>query len=638
MKHRLLIGAALAALLANPVQAWAQRAGENAVASAQDAFGTSVGNERVGLYSPFGARGFSPVQAGNVRINGMYLDYQADLVDRLVAGSNVRVGLTAQGYPFPAPTGVADFSLRLPGSEAVASTVIGIGPFGGPRMEVDAQLPLTDTLGLAGGVGVNDQENYYGGDQRVSTAAIIARWRPAENVEIIPFWSMQDEDGGEAQPIVFTAGAYLPPRFERRRYFGPDWAQNEGQDFNYGLLATLGFGDWTLRGGAFRAIAHDYRNFTPVFLNTTTEGEADREVLFEQARRFASTSGELRLTRQVIEGERLHLVHLMTRGRLRDRRYGGGQRFDFGPGRIDEPIVAPEPTFTLGQQTFDEVRQATVGLGYEGRWRDVGELSLGIQRSFYEKSVVRPSGPLPVSKASPWLFNGTLSIIASSRLVFYAGYSKGLEESPVAPEIAVNRGEAPPAIMTEQMDAGFRYAFTPALRLVAGVFDVRKPHFALDPDRMFRELGERRNRGIEVSLAGQVTPRLSVVLGAVFLDATVSGDAVTLGLIGPRPVGSIGRTVTGAVNWNLPWVDGLSVDLAYESSSDRIASSTRSLVIPGRYVASLGGRYRFELMGKPATFRAQAASVNKVYGYNNLGEGFYYNPPRRFQMSLTVDM
>ena len=29
--------------------------------------------------------------------------------------------------------------------------------------------------------------------------------------------------------------------------------------------------------------------------------------------------------------------------------------------------------------------------------------------------------------------------------------------------------------------------------------------------------------------------------------------------------------------------------------------------------------------------------MNYVYGWNNLGQGFYYNAPRRFQASLTVD-
>jgi iron complex outermembrane receptor protein len=174
---------------------------------------------------------------------------------------------------------------------------------------------------------------------------------------------------------------------------------------------------------------------------------------------------------------------------------------------------------------------------------------------FYEKGggppVRRPAG----LGVEPWLFNGTLSLIASRDLVFYAGYTKGLEESPVAPEIAVNRGEAPPAIITEQMDAGFRLNLSKSLRLVAGVFDVRKPYFALDPAKLFRELGEVRNRGVEVSVAGQITPRLNIVLGAVFLDATVSGDAVDLGLIGRRPIASIGRNINGALNWSVALVE-----------------------------------------------------------------------------------
>jgi iron complex outermembrane receptor protein len=608
------------------------------VASAQDAFGTSVGSERVGIYFPQSARGFSPVQAGNVRINGMYFDYQTDLNGRLISGSNVRVGLTAQGYPFPAPTGVADFSLRLPGAEAVASTILGLGPFGGPRAEVDAQIPLSETLGVAAGLGINRDEQYYGGHRRLITAAAVARWRPTENVEIIPFWSMQDNSGDEGQPIIFTAGAFLPPRIERRRYFGPEWAENQASGTNYGLVSTFSSGEWTLRGGAFRSIADNARNFNVLFLNTSREGEANRQVIYEEGARSASTSGELRLTRQMIEGERLHLVHLMARGRMKDRRYGGSQRFAFGPGRIDEPITAPEPAFSPGAQSTDKVRQVTAGLGYEGRWRDVGELSLGVQRTFYEKAVVNPSGALPVSKSSPWLFNGTASILAGRNLVFYAGYSKGLEESPVAPEVAVNRGEAPPALITEQMDAGFRLNLTKTLRLVAGVFDVRKPYFALDPDKVFRELGERRNRGIEVSVAGQITPRLSLVLGALFLKARVSGDAVDLGLIGPRPVGTIGRNINGALNWDLPWVKGLSLDLAYEGTTDRVANSANTLVIPARYAAALGGRYRFELFDKPATFRAQLSSFNDAYGFNSIGEGFYYNLPRRFQTSLTVDL
>ncbi len=51
----------------------AQRTAENAVTSADDAFGTSVGNETIGLYGIGEVRGFSPGAAGNIRIDGLYL-------------------------------------------------------------------------------------------------------------------------------------------------------------------------------------------------------------------------------------------------------------------------------------------------------------------------------------------------------------------------------------------------------------------------------------------------------------------------------------------------------------------------------------------------------------------------------------
>src|SRR3546814_8839604 len=50
------------------------RSAENAVRQAEDAFGFSVGRESLGLYSSSNVRGFSPLDAGNVRIEGLYFD------------------------------------------------------------------------------------------------------------------------------------------------------------------------------------------------------------------------------------------------------------------------------------------------------------------------------------------------------------------------------------------------------------------------------------------------------------------------------------------------------------------------------------------------------------------------------------
>ena len=97
----------------------AQRTGENAVTAADDAFGTSVGNETIGLYGIDEVRGFSPASAGNIRIDGLYLGGIVIGNSRIQSGSTVKVGLSAQGYPFPAPTGIVELSLRPAGTEPV---------------------------------------------------------------------------------------------------------------------------------------------------------------------------------------------------------------------------------------------------------------------------------------------------------------------------------------------------------------------------------------------------------------------------------------------------------------------------------------------------------------------------------------
>lgn len=113
----------------------AQHASDNPVASAEDAFGLTLGLESIGLYGPGGVRGFSPQSAGNVRIGGLNFDQQGGLSNRVVEGSTVRVGVSEIGYAFPAPTGIVDYELRNPGDGTASATIIAsAGPYVTVRM------------------------------------------------------------------------------------------------------------------------------------------------------------------------------------------------------------------------------------------------------------------------------------------------------------------------------------------------------------------------------------------------------------------------------------------------------------------------------------------------------------------------
>ena len=123
-----------------PLIATAQRVDDNAVTAANDAFGTTVGTQTIGLYDPGNVRGFSPKDAGNLRIEGLYFDQQTYTADScLVPEQSIKVGLTAQSFDFPAPTGIANYSLNLPGPGSLTSVVASAGPFEASALEVEGR-------------------------------------------------------------------------------------------------------------------------------------------------------------------------------------------------------------------------------------------------------------------------------------------------------------------------------------------------------------------------------------------------------------------------------------------------------------------------------------------------------------------
>ena len=600
------------------------RADENVMRQAEDAFGTSVGRETIGLYNSSSVRGFSPVAAGNARIEGLYFDQVWGLTPRIRRSTNIRVGISAQGYPFPAPTGIVDYSFRKPGERARLALVTGGDSYGGAYAEADGELPLARGLNLGIGTAVGSNEYPNGTDSRYRNAALSLRWQPVAALEIVPFWHRAETYDDEKAPSFLPAGAYLPPRIERRRFNGPEWADFRTTAMNYGGLATLHAGEgWTVRAGVFRSLYNDHRAFTHLLTGVTPDGSANRRLIVDPPAENASTSGELRATRTVSEGPRLHNLHFSVRGRDRQRRYDGSQAFELGRTTIDAPYTAPEPAFVFGEQTRDRTRQWTGGFAYDGRWRKVGEIGFSLQKTDYRKRLQKPGLPLATAEDKPWLYNATAAGHIGPKLVAFGSFTRGLEESGVAPSNALNRNELLPAIRTTQGDLGLRYALSPEMKLVATVFDLRKPYFNFDAGNRYAQLGDVQNRGLEVSLAGALSPRLNLVAGAVMSRPRATGEGVRLGRVGEHPVGMSRRSAELNLDWRTPWLDGLSLDMTASHSGAITATVDNRVAIPARTLVALSGRYRFMLGEQPASLRVAVNNVFDTYGWELRGAGAY---------------
>src|SRR6266700_1593488 len=170
--------------------ATAQRADDNAVTAAGDAFGVTVGLQSIGLYGPLNVRGFNPAQAENLRIEGLYYDQQITYSNPfLFSRSDMRVGIAAQSYSFPSPTGIVDYKLRTPGDAPLFSVLLTHGPLNMTTAEVDAQYPLVkDVLGVAASVAHWNNFDYnYARTSGNLGFSLLLRIRPDARSEILPF-------------------------------------------------------------------------------------------------------------------------------------------------------------------------------------------------------------------------------------------------------------------------------------------------------------------------------------------------------------------------------------------------------------------------------------------------------------------
>jgi iron complex outermembrane receptor protein len=311
-----------------------------------------------------------------------------------------------------------------------------------------------------------------------------------------------------------------------------------------------------------------------------------------------------------------------------------------GPRLLGDRLPVERPaSFAFRERTRDAVDQTTLGLGYELRWRAVGEASVGLQRANYEKRVQQPGLPEVGTRDEPWLVSATLAAHASARLAFYAGYTRGLEETGIAPDTAANRNAALPAIRTQQMDGGARWALTKDLKLVAGLFEVKKPYFNTNESNVFTTLGDVRHRGLEVSLNGKPHPDWSLVAGAVLMEPRVTGEPVREGRIGRKPVGQTERLLRLNVEYRPPALRALSVDLAVANQGERIASNDGLAVLPEYTVLDLGARYRMKLGDRPATFRFWVGNVTDQFFWDvSASNSFGLSDGRRYSATLFVDI
>jgi len=623
-----------------------QHAADNPVASAQDAFGLTLGLETIGMYSPGQVRGFSPQSAGNVRIDGLYFDQQGTLSNRVIEGSTIRVGVSEMGYAFPAPTGIVDFQLRHPGDGTPSATVIAnAGPYEARGISIDGTVPLAGRELLLP-IGVSTQVStstpygaYPGYTSTVTSAGATPQWSPNDSLTIRALFDWQQTRDATTFPLFFTAGDFLPPVIPHG-YLGQDWAKGRSTNENLGAMVAARLNStWSLSAGIFHSSSDSPLSFADLHTDVRPDGRSDHRVVGFPDQRAASTSGEARLSGRWHAGDWRSELILLARGRDVLARYGGEDVADLGQVNIGSGLQAPEPAFAYSMRTEDQTKLWSVGTAYHVDWRGLVDLEMGLQEEHYRKNVASPGLPDSAITDHPQRAYGNSAVALTRRLTLYAGYTQGLEDSGVAPNAAENRGAVLPASRTWQVESGVRYLATPRLKVIAGVYELQKPYFNLDTSNVDRDLGVQRAKGVELSVSGQQIAHFDINAGVLYAKVGIIGHDLAAEGVGPIAIGQPRLQYVVNVNYTLPRWPAISLDLAAIHFGAEPASVDNRIYTPAVTQLNIGGRYRFTLLGKNSTLRVQVQNAPNTYWWSNVytpGD-FEWPAPRTVFAYITTD-
>ncbi len=638
IRHSVRAGLVLAVVagVLRPMPVGAKGA-DNALASADDAFGTTVGKETSGIYTDKDTRGFNPIDAGNARIDGLYYDPVGLLGGRLRASTAIRVGFGALAFPFSAPTGVADYRFRPFPETAGGSISVRAGSLWDRYMETDLRLPLADgRLGLTGGFTLAGNRKSTGFRNNGSNATIrpIAR---LGSLEFAPFLSLVWSNADFTEPLAVVDGPWLPGQPSRTHRLGQQWTGGKRTMRHYGATLKASVADrLRLEAGLFHSGELKQKSFTEIFDIQNGDSLADHFVIADPEHDIHSTSGEGRWSWQLGGGEPNHRIVLGARFRNRYTESGGSDIRSFGQVRYGERVLVAEPELKFSPIARGRVRQSAVMLGYLGDFGGIGHMNLGVQRATYRSTLrAGAGGAADQTRTRAWLYNAVATIKLSRTISLYAGTERGLEDSGAAPETARNRHEQLPATITRQIEGGLRWSFSGGALVVSG-FEITKPYFTYDLARNYARLGRARLLGLEASVSAHPLPGLSLLAGGVVMQARVAGDGVESGQIGVHPAGKAGFRARLDGSYRTPFLGGFEPTLAIAYTGRRAAGSApqaalggHQLMAPGFATVDLGFRQPLAMGPVSASLRLNLENAFDAKGWKVVAPNTIYPEERR---------
>lgn len=622
----------------------------------------------VGYYQDISIRGFPLDLASGFRMNDLSIAGEQYLTLEDKQQVEVLKGLAGLEAGVVAPGGLVNYVSKRPAD--VHTVTVGTDSHGSRYGALDVGKWLTPDFGVRVNVAHENMHSYVQhSDGRRNFISLDADWKISSKATLQLDTDYQTSGQRSVSGYQLLGGTVIPPDPSRTRMLGYEpWQRPVGIDAsNTTLRFDYQFNDnWQTQVSAGHShvviddnVAFAYGCFySPDCAGGATPGyffapNGDYDVYDYRSPNDTRENDELRV---VLKGtfDTAALSHELSIG-ASDFRRTLNQRpyvYDYvGTANIDEvnpPYFPPSPNqpgsparaldswqrslFALDRVHFGSQWQALLG-GRHVRLNESAFDDTGVLQRHTVESKFLPQAALLWQPSTP--------------LTTYVSYSESLSLGGQAPYWTSNGNDVLAPLLARQVEAGVKYAWSPALSLQAALYRIHQPYQFAKPDDSaegftFVQQGEQVNSGLELDAAGQLSDNLRLTASANLIQARAQ-DTGTPSYEGHQIV-NVPRVRTSAyAHYRLPFLPRLSLLGGWRYASPNTATPNGLVRVPAYNVFDAGFIYATRWNGHALRWQVNVDNVFNHFYWRDTGMSggdsyLFPGAPRLARLTLTYEL
>jgi len=309
------------------------------------------------------------------------------------------------------------------------------------------------------------------------------------------------------------------------------------------------------------------------------------------------------------------------------------------PSNIYDPVPLPPNAAVrndmarASETTLDSIAIAdTLSFAQDRVLLTVGARKQTVEVDSYSTSTGAKTGTYKADAISPV---AGIVVKPLDNVSIYGNFTEGLTRGTVVSPMYANAGEVLSPYKSKQYEAGVKVDWG-RITTTAAVYQLARPAAQADDANVYGYFGEQRNRGLELTAYGELQPGLRIMASAAFTQGklTKTQGGINEGNTAP---GVPRQTFNLGLDWDTPWVEGLSLNGRVSHTSSTYISADNNLSLPAVTTFDVGARYRTVVAGKAVVLRANIDNLTDKKYWLASGSFATNAAGRTFMLSATVD-